>query len=108
MTDPETVTLPTEAIIEAAATFYAYGNIVAILSGRVDTALSREPWGPAGDLLVAAGLPTSEGDRDSFSVIVVKEQIDRREAEITAALLKRIADAAQLQVGTELGLAQRV
>jgi len=93
-TVPETVTVPTDALIDAAATFYAYADVVLVAQARVGTTASELPWRPAGDLLVASGLwaanveqrgPIDEQERE------VLRRVRARGQQIASELLRDLA-----------------
>jgi len=99
------VTVSTEAIIDAAATFFAYGNIAcSLLSSNTDSDFSREPWEPAGALLVAAGL-AQDTNVGAVPNDDIKAQLDIREHDITTELLERIAEAVQRELANNLRVA---
>ncbi|HEX4521614.1 MAG TPA: hypothetical protein VH063_18715 [Gaiellaceae bacterium] len=95
---PGQVTMRTAAILEIAATFFAYGDIVRLLAGSDDSDLGDEVGRPGYELLVAAGLVREDvdglhvtGDDDLL------EAIGRIESGISAELLARVSARAALQ-----------
>jgi hypothetical protein len=90
---PETVTLPTEAVIEAAATLFAFDYLASVMSGRTSPNVLDQVFYPTGrELLKRAGLYTRDREPENDVEDLAQAMLDRRESELTAQMLERIAE----------------
>jgi hypothetical protein len=89
---PETVTLPTETVIELAGTLMAFDYLTTIIQSRTSPNILDEVFEPMGrDLLKSAGLYGRDREPENDVERTVHAMIDRQESEMTALLLDRIA-----------------
>jgi hypothetical protein len=92
---PEHVTISTAEIMEAAAAFLAFGDVVRRLAGTDESPLADDIGAPAFRLLVAAGLVNEDGadvrglSADDADGII--EALGAAELRYTARILERLA-----------------